>query len=687
MTVFVRLLDVPVDQKPNELLANVAPFGGRSVEMDPLEFASIPNSPFVYWASANIRRLFTALPPFQSEGRTARQGLATADDFRFVRAWWECPIDKLGSKWFPFAKGGSYSPYFSNLFLVVNWDQSGKELTTFVNPETGKHYSRPQSVDRYFQPGLTWPSRPYRRGSFSLVSPGAIFSHTGTMAFSASEDELPALACVLNSDAFIGLLHLLLPRGGEGSDRTLQYEVGYVTSVPVPTISVDTSAKLSLLFRRAWSLRRSYFEIDETSRAFVLPLQLRRRLGTYNIDAIFSELEQLDAEINRIVFDLYGVDAADRSSLAAWSRAAPTNEDSDPADPAPTADSEVNDDNEGVGVSSDDSTTMLSWAVGVAFGRFDVRFATGEATLPTQPDSLDPPSAKSTGMRAVSTSDNPIVGYLVDDDGHQHDIVDRVCSVYDAVGGYDYDSTSVRSAIAHDLFPMHLKMYGKSRRKAPIYWQIATPSLGYSIWLYAHALTGDTLMQLQTDLLEPKLSLERRNLDNLKTEHAGEGTGRSRREVEEQERKVDEIQALLDEVKRLSPLWRPNLDDGIIVNFAPFWRLVPHNRAWQKELRAVWDALCAGELDWTQLAMHLWPERVVPKCAINHNLAVAHGIEDVFWFEDRDGKCKLREKPRQSAEQLVRARSSASVQTALKSFMAAPTSTTTRGARRARTAR
>ncbi len=55
--------------------------------VDPASFRQVPSSPFAYWVSERIRRLFTELPPFESEGRTVKQGLATADDFRFVRAW------------------------------------------------------------------------------------------------------------------------------------------------------------------------------------------------------------------------------------------------------------------------------------------------------------------------------------------------------------------------------------------------------------------------------------------------------------------------------------------------------------------------------------------------------------------------------------------------------------------------
>ena len=85
-----------------------------------------------------------------------------------------------------------------------------------------------------------------------------------------------------------------------------------------------------------------------------------------------------------------------------------------------------------------------------------------------------------------------------------------------------------------------------------------------------------------------------------------------------------------------------------------------------------WDELCAGKYDWAHLAMHLWPERVVPKCATDRSLAIAHGLEDVFWVEGADGKWKPRPTPTRSVEELVRERTSPAVKAALKSLLEAP---------------
>lgn len=225
-------------------------------------------------------------------------------------------------------------------------------------------------------------------------------------------------------------------------------------------------------------------------------------------------------------------------------------------------------------------------------------------------------------------------------------------------------------------------MYSKSRRKAPIYWQLATPSASYSVWLYVHAIGTDTLFRVQADYIALKLSHEQRQLEGLRSEAGANPNSAQRKGIEAQEVFVNELQAFLDEVKHVAPLWNPDLDDGVIINFAPLWRVVSQHRAWQRELRATWDALCRGNYDWAHLAMHLWPERVVPKCATDRSLAIAHGLEDTFWFEDQNGTWKALGTPAHLIDELVAERTSPAVKAALKSLVEAPEPTGT--ARRSR---
>ena len=48
--------------------------------------------------------------------------------------------------------------------------------------------------------------------------------------------------------------------------------------------------------------------------------------------------------------------------------------------------------------STDYTASLLSWCIGTAFGRFDIRIATGERALPPGPDPFDPVPSRSPGM-------------------------------------------------------------------------------------------------------------------------------------------------------------------------------------------------------------------------------------------------------------------------------------------------
>lgn len=73
----------------------------------------------------------------------------------------------------------------------------------------------------------------------------------------------------------------------------------------------------------------------------------------------------------------------------------------------------------------------------------------------------------------------------------------------------------------------------------------------------------------------------------------------------------------------------------------------------QEETRGKWDELVAGRYDWAHLAMRPWPERVVPKCAADRSLTIAHRLEDALWAEGRDGRWAKRPRPTRPVEELV----------------------------------
>jgi|GEM_PF-3469299 len=189
---------------------------------------------------------------------------------------------------------------------------------------------------------------------------------------------------------------------------------------------------------------------------------------------------------------------------------------------------------------------------------------------------------------------------------------------------------------------------------------------------------------MTNDYIPSKLQHEERKLTGLLQTAGPNPTASQREEIAEQEAFVEELRAFREEVARIAPLWNPDLNDGVIINFATLWRLVPHHRAWQKECKDCWDKLVVGDYDWSHLAMHLWPERVVPKCAGDRSLAIAHGLEDVFWVEGADRKWHPSKVDKATVDTLIAARTSSAVKEALHTLLNAPAPTGGRGRGRGR---
>jgi hypothetical protein len=469
---------------------------------------------------------------------------------------------------------------------------------------------------------------------------------------------LLAMLAIVNSRAFRSLVDQQMAFGS--------YEVGVIQRTPVPAVHPQDRALIASLAGHAWSKKRSLDTCTETSHAFTLPALLQVQGANLNeraaawsthILAVESDLANIQAEIDDRCFTLYSINDEDRRAITEGFGAAP--------DVDAEADTEAEDDSDNSELRAPNSellsAALLAYAAGVAFGRFDLRLATGARPLPPDPEPFDPLPPCSPGMLTGDDGlplhrpppDYPIAfpdsGILVDDQGHAQDLATAVRAVFDVIFGADADQwwndvaavldpkrRDLRAWLATSFFEHHLKRYSKSRRKAPILWQLATPSARYSVWLYAHRVTADTFYLLQNEVVGPKALHEERRLASLIQSAGASPTPGQRREIADQESLVEELRAFLEEIKRIAPAWHPDLDDGVVLVMAPLHRLVPQHRAWQKELATRWDELTAGKYDWAHLALHLWPERVVPKCADDRSLAIAHGLEEAFWVRSSE---------------------------------------------------
>lgn len=215
----------------NERMSTASEGGYFAVQQS--EFESIPGSPIVYWLSEKMRQAFTVGAPLRSIAQL-RQGMATGDNNRFLRLWWEVSQSRSevsctscetaiasGFRWFPYNKGGSFRKWYGNHEYMLAFNLDDYEV---LKNSGNKLPSRAF----YFSPSVSWSKVSSGAPAFRAYPQGFVFDVAGTSIFAADSRERSALLSFLNSQVALEQLIALAP--------TLNYEVGQVSSLPVASV-------------------------------------------------------------------------------------------------------------------------------------------------------------------------------------------------------------------------------------------------------------------------------------------------------------------------------------------------------------------------------------------------------------------------------------------------------------------
>jgi len=175
--------------------------------------------------------------------------------------------------------------------------------------------------------------------------------------------------------------------------------------------------------------------------------------------------------------------------------------------------------------------------------------------------------------------DIPWDGVLVDEPGHKRDIERRLREVIEiiwkdraeAIEQEACEILGIKSLRDYfrkpgAFFAEHLKRYSKSRRQAPIYWPLSTASGGYTLWVYYHRLSDQTLYACVRDFVQPKLDELGKTIPRLEEEKRLADL-RAATELR------DELEEFKKELLEWAPKWKPNLNDGVLITACPLWRL------------------------------------------------------------------------------------------------------------------
>jgi len=284
------------------------------------EMRLIPGTPIAYWVSDKLRQAFASGIPLKKKGDT-RQGMATSDNNRFLREWFEVDIERIcfgaktredakksGKKWFPYNKGGAYRRWYGNCEHVVNWENDGEEVLGYAASLYGSPTRTIKSISEYFKPSISWSK--VTTGGFSMryFKEGFIFDVAGCSVFSETKRDLKTLLGFTNSPVAKSILASISP--------TLNFEAGQIALLPVfedlfiqdhylkPEKLIDTAQVDWDSYETSWDftglplLNPDYRQ--STLKATYQKLRAHWREMTL-------EMQRLEEENNRIFIEAYGL--------------------------------------------------------------------------------------------------------------------------------------------------------------------------------------------------------------------------------------------------------------------------------------------------------------------------------------------------------------------------------------------
>jgi hypothetical protein len=662
--VFFDCREMEVDEKGSRIEDSVSDlFGGNirngTVCESGASFQHLPNSVVGYDFPRFLRMAFESLPSMEKSGFKANQGHALKADKHF-RVWWE--VQRPSSMGF-FARmfnGAGFAPYSTALHDCVIAQVPPESL-----PKDSATVIRNRDVQ--LLPGICFG----KRGDYfctHVLPRGHIFTVEGqSIPIENREKALEAL----------GFLNTPLARYSLNKYCGQHKYSGYVNLLPYRRLYNIEKCKKHVALAIE-SLRKAQ-SLDEVQSLFVNKPSSKGVTDSAAtiaciIDSALKASEEAELICHEESLRTYGVSKSEQEEIESFRLRQPQIE-------SPIGDVDIL-----TGCKWFCAHSEISLAIGNLFGRWDIRLATGERQPPELPDPFDPLPVcppcmlqSPDGLPAKPEdvpSNYPLRidwdGILVDDPGHEDDIVRRVRDVLEviwpqdsrqrAVGSRQKEECTGERRTADCILPTaysiereaseilgvrelrdyfrkpgnggfwmdHVKRYSKSRRKAPIYWYLRSAKGSYGLWLYYHRLDKDILFKALLNYVEPKIRLEEDRLNTLRARKEAAGSsGREAKQIEKdmdrQEQFVSELHDFKDKLRRAANLHiEPDLNDGVVLNIAPLWEFVP----W-KEAKKYWDELQEGKYDWSHIAYQLWPERVKDVCKRDRSIAIAHGLEDI----------------------------------------------------------
>lgn len=593
-----------------------------------VEFDNLPNTVIGYYFGKFILKLFKYLN-LEERGYVARNGHTLTSSTHF-RLFYEIPISSMNYRLM--YNGSTYSLFYSYYRELCYWGSDGSILKNNPNVVLRNLSYHFLSGVGYGKRGEILDAHIFKKDMLFTVE-GYAFSNLNNCA-----------AIVLNSflDSIVGQYALNLYTGQHK-------QTGNVNLLPMPDYATRQS-DIERIVNAIIDIKRKWFSLDETNLEYH-GLIAQMHIDT-TIDAALDKMqEQLTADYARYEElvkendDLW-MDLADinrnsefRQTLNNYKSRRPYEEllSIDGASSQNVIDKKVL------------AQEIVMELVGMAFGRWNTAYAKGEQAIPEFGDVFDAlpfmPVVSQGEAACPAQLDVPTDGILTNNSDSSLCLASHVREVMhylwaDRADDMEYElcqligckSLQAYLASPTGFFDYHFKRYTKSRRKAPIYWLLASEDGTVDYWVYYPKLSKNTLPQLIIRLREQQEQLRTR-LNAALAAHDKTQESQIRAEQEQ-------VEGMMDELNRiLAAGYVPNHDDGVPVTAAPLLHLAA-SRPWRVECEKNMELLEKGDYDWSHLAMSMYPARVTQKAKKDWCMALTHGLEHICENKPKEKKAR-----------------------------------------------
>ena len=288
--------------KAYEDLCNDQP-NDRVYTLPQSKLKGIKSYPFIYWISDEFREKFRTI--LLDDVVNIKQGIATTNNNRFCRFWWE--IEGSKQNYYPYSKGGPFSKWAGNLWLYINWEN---ESVNYIS-----NRGRLQNQSFYFKEGITYSGSGSKGTSFRIFPKDCLFDVGGSCIFPTDVyDNRYYLLALLNSKTCFYIAECLNP--------TVNTQVGDLQRVPfIRPDSIQEKMVSSLAIQniaiKNYIHNFSIVEKEYRKSPISNTQEVTNEIGSYFIgeNALHTQILINEAVVNNVIFEVYGLNKFDRQMV------------------------------------------------------------------------------------------------------------------------------------------------------------------------------------------------------------------------------------------------------------------------------------------------------------------------------------------------------------------------------------